>query len=190
MEPTQDVNQDSSLDQVVVPTSEGVKTPNEPAPVKTEEKVVPYERFKEVLEENKALKSQPAQSSQKSDVDALDFIKLGKKLQDYDDAEIDFATQFAKSKSPEAILAALEDEFVKTGIEARREKLQREKAALAPTSAQSEADRPKTFTEKLASASSPDIHKEVAEKERLLAEAGLYKAPKRRPDATKIGTQG
>jgi hypothetical protein len=177
MDENNDVILESSPEQVA--DSEVVNTP-ESEPVKTDEKVVPYARFKEVVEENKQLKSQPKETASNEPVDALEFIKLGKKLQDYSDDEIDFATEVAKSKSPEAILKALDNEMVKLAINAKREKEEREKLSLKPTGTQSDSDRPMSFTEKLASAS-------MADKERILTEAGLYKSPRPRTDRVNLG---
>lgn len=172
---TLDVNSDSSTEQVA--DSEVVNTP-EVAPVKTtEEKTVPYDRFKKVNEELAALKNQPKE--QKETVDALEFIKLGKKLQDYSDTEIDFATEVAHSKSPESILKALENPMVKLAIQANREKEAKE-LSLKPSGTQSESDTPKSLTERLASAS-------LADKEKILQEAGLYKSPRPRADRVNLG---
>lgn len=184
MENENDVAQDSSLEEVVEETpanSEVVKTP-ESAPAKTDERVVPYDRFKEVNDELARLKKQPAPKGEKSDesVDALEFIKLGKKLQDYSDEELDFATEHAKSKNPEAILKALDNEMVQLAIQGRREKIEKEKLALRPTGTQADSDEPKSLTERLARAS-------VAEKEKILSEAGLYKSPRPRTDRVNLG---
>jgi len=173
---TLDVNSDSSTEQVA--DSEVVNTP-EVAPVKTtEEKVVPYDRFKKVNDELAALKNQPKDTT-KETVDALEFIKLGKKLQDYSDTEIDFATEVAHSKSPESILKALENPMVKLAIQANREKEAKE-LSLKPSGTQSESDTPKSLTERLASAS-------LADKEKILSEAGLYKSPRPRTDRVNLG---
>jgi hypothetical protein len=177
MEETKDVSQDSSPEQVAV--SEDVNTPPS-VPVKAEEKVVPYDRFKEVNDELARLKNQPRNEVKDSSVEALDFIKLGKKLQNYSDEEIDFATEVAKSKSPDAILAALDNEMVQLAISARREKLEKEQLALKPTGTQSDSDAPRSFSERLATAS-------VADKEKILTEAGLYKSPRPRADRVNLG---
>lgn len=171
-----DVISDSSTEEAVV-ESELVKTP-EAEPEKTAEKTVPFSRFKEVNDKLTALQKQPQETG--SSVDALEFIKLGKKLQDYADEEIDFATEVAKSKRPEDILKALDNEMVQLAINARREKVEKEKLSLKPTGTQSDSDKPKSFTERLASAS-------LADKEKLLAEAGLYKSPRPKADRVNLG---
>lgn len=128
------------------------------------------------------VKKNPTIIKQESDIDSIDQIKLGKKLHDYSDDELDFVTEHAKSKKPEDVLKALENPFVQAGIQAHREKLEKEKLALTPSSTQSESDRPKTLQERLVGAS-------LEEKERILSEMGLYKNPRPRADRVNIGKQ-
>lgn len=176
-EETNDVIQESSPEEVEV-VSEDVKTP-ESEPVKTDEKVVPYDRFKKVNDELAELKKKPKETPKESDIDALEFIKLGKKLQNYSDEEIDFATEHAHSKNPEAILKALDNEMVQLAINARRDKMAKE-LSLKPTGTQSDSDTPKSLNERLSSAS-------MADKEKILTEAGLYKSPRPRADRINLG---
>lgn len=130
----------------------------------------------------KAEKSLPQKDLSKGspgNPDAIDLIKLGKKLQDYTDDELDFVTEHAKSKKPEDILKALENPFIQAGIEANRQKVAKERQALTPSDTQSEANAPKSLAEKLAGASLED-------KEKLLTEMGLYKAPSRKYNSIKL----
>jgi len=117
---------------------------------------------------------------QDNPVDSVDLIKLGKKLQDYSDVELDFVTEFAKSKKPEDILKALENPFIQQGIKSQREKVEKESLTLKPSSTQSESERPKTLHERLASAS-------IEEKEKILIEMGGYKSPRPRGERSNIG---
>lgn len=114
-------------------------------------------------------------------IDSVDLIKLGKKLQDYSDDELDFVTEYAKSKKPEDILKALENQFIQQGIKAQREKVEKEKIALKPNSNQPDSERPKTLHERLASAS-------LEEKEKILIEIGGYKNPRPKGERQNIGT--
>jgi len=111
--------------------------------------------------------------------DSIDLIKLGKKLQDYSDEELDFVTEFAKSKKLEDILKALDNQFVQQGIISLREKVEKEKIALKPSSTQSESDSPKTLHERLTNAS-------LEEKEKILAEIGAYKSPRPKSERQQI----
>jgi len=118
-----------------------------------------------------------------SSIDSIDQIKLGKKLHDYSDDELDFVTEHAKSKKPEDVLKALENPFVQAGIKAHRESLEKEKLALKPNGTQSELDKPRSLAERLANAS-------IGEKEGILKDMGLYKEFRPRADKTNIGSQG
>lgn len=154
--------QDSSPDQEII-NEEIQETPQPKVETKEREKVVPYNRFKEVNDELKKLKIQP-----KQEVDALNFIKLGKKLESYSDEEIDFAVEHAHSKEPEAILKALEHPMVQLAISANREKVEKERS-LKPSETQSDSDSPMSLEQALSSASSD------AEREQILAEFAGYK---------------
>lgn len=176
-----DVVLDSSPEEVIENDSEVVKTPEESS-LENDRKFVPFERFKEVNDQLAALKGKPKSAAKQteSSVDALDFIKLGKKLQNYSDEEIDFATEYAKSKSPNEIIKALENEYVQLAFEAKREKDAKLKATLAPSGKQSESDRPRSIKEKLQGAS-------LSEMEKILTEKGLYQEPRRKARENPIG---
>lgn len=146
------------------------------------EKYEKAETERKVMEDKLNAAINKPRSGETVGVDALDFIKLGKKLQDYSDVEIDFATNYAKSKNPEAILEALDDEMVQLAIQSKREKVEKERKALAPNSTQSNDDQPRSMEEIL---STPGMS--MAEKEKFLIEQGLYVLPKQKQDRTNIG---
>jgi len=141
---------------------------------------VDYNRLNRKAIAYDTVKKNPPITKQDSGIDSIDQIKLGKKLHDYSDEELDFVTDHAKSKKPEDILRVLEDPFVQAGIKAHREKLEKERLVLTPSSTQSESGKPKSLNERLASAS-------LADKEQILREVGLYKDPKKRSDTVNIG---
>jgi hypothetical protein len=163
-----DVEQDSSPE-VETEVREDVTTPVDPAPQSKVEKTVPYSRFKNVNDELTKLKSKPAPAE--SPVKALEFVKLGKKLQEYSDEEIDFAVAHAKSQDPDEILKALNDEMVQLAIQAKREKVDKEKS-LKPSGTQPVEDRPRKLSEVL---NDPKVPQD--EKEKLMKQFGLYKDP-------------
>jgi hypothetical protein len=113
--------------------------------------------------------------------DSIDLIKLGKKLQDYSDDELDFVTEYAKSKKPEDVLKALDNPFIQAGIKANREKVEKERLTLKPNATQPDYDAPKTLEERLNEAYTDK------EKQEILEEFGLYQEPKRRPDTFNVG---
>lgn len=129
----------------------------------------------------KAEEPKPNQGGESSPIDPLDLIKVGKKLQDYSDEELDFVTRAAKSKKPEDILKTLEDPYIVAGIQAQREKVEKEKS-LRPSGTQGTSEKPKSFLEKLAAAS-------PKEKEELLKERGLYKDPSPNKGGGYMGTR-
>jgi hypothetical protein len=173
-EQNKDVNQDSSPETVEQAKTEAQAQPAE----KPAEKTVPYDRFKEVVEENKILKSQP---KVKGALEVEDFIDISASLEGLDSREKErLAREHKLTGRP--LSEIRKDEDFQLWQQAYRAKVEKEAQALAPSTAQAEADRPKSFVDRLKGAS-------LAEKEELLAQAGLYKAPKRRPDQTHIGTQ-
>jgi hypothetical protein len=119
--------------------SEDVKTPQEEdtsTPSKIEEKTVPYQRFKEVNDKYQELrKTNPGESTPKSGQSlTLEAIKVGKKLEKYSEEEIDSVAKMVKSSDPNAILEALDNPFIKQGIELERKKVQDKNKVLAPGS--------------------------------------------------------
>lgn len=124
-------------------------------------------------------KAEEVKPNQTEGVDSIDLIKLGKKLQDYSDEELDFVTKFAGTKKPEEVLKALENPFVQTGIKATREQVEKEKT-LRPSGTQGMSDKPKSVSEQIANA-------DMAGKEELLKKYGLYRDPRPRSDNRRIG---
>jgi hypothetical protein len=171
-ETNEDVIADSS------PETVEAKTEAQAQPQKPAEKTVPYERFKEVVEKVKQLEQQP---KVKGALEVEDFIDISASLEGLDSREKErLAKEHKLTGRP--LSEIRKDEDFQLWQEAYRAKVEKEQKALAPSTAQAEADRPKNFLDQLKGAS-------LAEKEELLASKGLYKAPKRRPDQTHIGTQ-
>lgn len=159
-------------------TEETVETPEETPEEETVTlKKSDYNKLNHKAIAYDTIKKSPIKTS---NPDSIDLIKLGKKLQDYSDEELDFVTEFAKSKKPEDILKALDNQFVKQGIISFREKVEKEKLTLKPSSTQSESDRPKTLHERLTNAS-------IEEKEKILMEIGAYKSPRPKGERQNIG---
>lgn len=118
----------------------------------------------------KSLKKYMQTPEKVSSVDSVDLIKLGKKLQDYSDDELDFVVGYAKSKKPEDILKALENPFIQSGIKSQREKVEKENLSLKPSGTQTETDKPKGIAEQIKNA-------DITEKEEMLKKLGLYRDP-------------
>lgn len=117
--------------------SEDAKTPpaetSAPQP-KSEEKTVPYSRFKQVNDELASLKQNKGSSEANL---TLEAIKVGKKLEKYSEDEIDSVAKIIKSSNPNDILAALDNDYIKQGIETARAKVAEQNKVPAPGSAAS-----------------------------------------------------
>lgn len=157
--------------------SEDVKTPTSEAPKKPEEKVVPYDRFKKVNDELKKLKEQPVKEVNKA-LDVDDYINISASLQGLDAREQEYLAKQHKL-SGQSLTELRNSEDFTLWQTAYRTKMEKEKKSLAPSSEQADADRPKSFVEKIRGAS-------LSETEEMLTKAGLYKSPKPRSDRTFI----
>ncbi len=179
MENEEDVVLDSSPEEVVEETiSEDVKTPTNSVPNKTE-KYVPFSRFKEVNDQLSELKKQPVKVVN-SALNVEDYIDISASLEGLDQREKEYlASQHKLSGKP--LSEIRKDEDFTLWQTAYREKVEKEKLSLKPSGTQSESDRPMSFTERLQNTQS------VADKEKLLAEAGLYKSPRPRTDRVDLG---
>lgn len=98
------------------------------------------EHFRTKLEKVEAeltqLKAKPANPVQ-GGVDPMAVVKLGKALSNFSEDEVDFIMRNAQDKSPDAIVRACQDEWVKTAIQARRDKVEKSKGFPAPSGATS-----------------------------------------------------
>jgi hypothetical protein len=126
------------------------------------------------------IKNKPPIINQVNPVDSIDQIKLGKKLHDYSDEELDFVTEAAGSKDPTKVLKTLENPYIQAGIKAIREKVEKENLTLKPNGTQPDFDRPQSLEERLENAKSDK------EREEILGEMGLYQEPRRRPDIVNV----
>jgi hypothetical protein len=89
------------------------------------------------------------------------LVRLSKALGEYSEEEIDFIYQVAKDNSPEAIIEASKNEWVQTAINAKREKVEKEKQIPNPSNIPG-ASTPKGLNiEDMKK--DPDLHKKVFE---------------------------
>jgi len=182
-ENTYDENLDSSPEEVVEEeveetsdVSEDVQTPTKSEPSLTKaDKTVPYERFKQVNDELSKLKNQPAKVVNTA-LDVEDYIDISASLEGLDQKEKEFLAEQHKL-SGKSLKDIRNDENFLLWQGAYREKVEKERLTLTPSGKQTEASKPKSIMDKLASAT-------FEEKEKILAEAGLYKNP--RPGQARI----
>jgi hypothetical protein len=191
MDTQNDVTQDSSPETVVAPemevVSEDAKTPIESAPQKAEERV-PRERLNEEVakrrkaeEEARSLKerAEKLQKVASKSLDVEDYIDISAALEGLDQREKSYLAEQHKL-SGKTLSEIRNGEDFSLWQSAYRAKVEKERQTLSPSSKQSESERPKSLTQKLKDAS-------LADKEKILSEAGLYKTPKPRTDVRRIG---
>lgn len=131
-----------------------------------------FERAKKAEAEAKALKAQQdaAKSTSTKSLDVEDYIDISASLEGLDQREKEkLAREHKLTGKPLSELRKDEDFLLWQN--AYRAKTEKERLTLKPSGTQSESEKPKSFTEKLVGAS-------LAEKEKLLAEAGYYKSPR------------
>lgn len=108
-----------------------------------------------------------------------DYIDISSSLDGLDNREKEYLANLHRlSGAPLKDIRASED--FSLWRTAYQQKTEKEKLVLKPNSGQGEGDAPKSFTERLANAS-------VTDKEKILAEAGLYKSPRPRMDKVDLG---
>jgi hypothetical protein len=141
-----------------------------------------YERTKKGEAEAKALKAQldAAKSASTKSLDVEDYIDISASLEGLDQREKEkLAREHKLTGRP--LTEIRKDEDFQLWQNAYRAKAEKERLTLKPSGTQSESERPRSLNEKLVGAS-------VAEKEKLLVEAGYYKSPRGpRTDAVSIG---
>jgi len=120
------------------------------------------------------------QKSGGKSLDVEDYIDISASLKDLDQQEQEWLSEEHKftGKSLKDIRSSEKFKLLQS---AYRDKLEKDKLTLAPSSTQAEIDRPKSLSEKLATANT------IKEKEKILSELGLYKSPRPRSDRVDIG---
>lgn len=125
------------------------------------------------------LKDSNKNKDEKSTLGVDDYIDISASLEGLDKREKEYLAQQHKlSGTPLKELRESEDYTL--WQKAYRDKVAEEKKTLAPSGAQEDADRPKSIVSKLKDAS-------MAETEKILIDAGLYKPVKPREDVIKMG---
>lgn len=115
----------------------------------------------------------------KKGLDVEDYINISASLEGLDAKEKERLAREHKLTGVPLAEIRKDEDFVLWQT-AYRTKLEKEKLALKPTGTQADAEKEKSFAQKLAGAS-------LADKEKILTEAGLYKQVRPRADRTNIG---
>lgn len=136
------------------------------------------EKERKALEEklNQAVKNQ----GEKPTLGVEDYIDISASLEGLDQREKEYLASQHKL-SGKSLRDIRQDEDFTLWQTAYRDKIEKEKLSLKPSGTQSDSDRPMSFAERLSNTQS------VAEKEKLLSEAGLYKSPRPRSDRVDLG---
>lgn len=113
-------------------------------------------------------------------LDVEDYIDISASLEGLDQKEKEFLAREHK-QSGKPLNEIRKDEDFLLWQSAYRQKVEKERLTLKPSSTQVESDKPRTLKEKLQGAS-------IEEKEKLLTEAGYYKSPRPKSDRQNIGT--
>src|SRR3990167_1914049 len=126
MENENDEVLDSSPGEVVVYDSEVEQTHESEAPVKADEKTVPYSRFREVNEELTKLKNQPAKTVVKNTLDVEDYIDISASLEGLDQREKEYLAEQHKL-SGKSLGEIRKDENFNLWQSAYRDKVEKER---------------------------------------------------------------
>jgi len=90
------------------------------------------EKLKEIKPEIKSKEEPKEEPKGTEKQDPKVMVRLAKALNDFSEEEIDFIYRNAKDNSPESIIEASKDEWVKMAINAKREKVAKEKQIPEP----------------------------------------------------------
>lgn len=112
-------------------------------------------------------------------LDVEDYIDISASLEGLDQKEKEFLAREHK-QTGKPLTEIRKDEDFLLWQSAYRQKVEKERLTLKPSSTQSESEKPRTLNEKLQGAS-------LEEKEKILSEAGYYKSPRPKSDRQNIG---
>jgi hypothetical protein len=159
-------------------TSQKNETEGDKESKKLQTALAQKEHYREKNEKNerrlRELEGKAKESSQieTSNSSPMEIVRLAKALGDFSDEEIEFITRNSEDKTPEGIINASKDEWVKTAIEAKREKVEKESKNLEPSTKVSPSDKDLDDI-------SPKELKSLSKKERdeILEKAGWGSTP-------------
>ena len=168
------------------PTTPEAERPEEDKSKELQSALAQKDHFREKFEKSeadrKALEEQlnkRIKSTGQPQIDPIETVKLAKAVSDNTEEELEFIIRNAKDKTPQGIVEAKSDPWVKAAINGMREKAEKERQTLAPSTRQPESKKELSFTERLTGAS-------LEEKEKMLTEQGLYKTYRRRPPSQTV----
>lgn len=140
-----------------------------------------FERAKKAEADAKAAKAlaETFKTASTKTLDVEDYIDISASLEGLDQKEKErLAREHKLTGKP--LSEIRKDEDFLLWQTAYKQKVEKEKLALKPSGTQSIENQPQTLADRLKNAS-------LADKEKILAEAGLYKTPRPRADRVNIG---
>jgi len=99
------------------------------------------EHFRKKYEESQKELAKPNTPVDTLDGNPMEVVHLAKALEAYTEDEVEFITRNASKKSIQGIIDASKDDWVKTAIQAKREKVVKENQKLEPSTKQSPAEK-------------------------------------------------
>ncbi|NCN26061.1 hypothetical protein GW915_00665 [bacterium] len=123
---------------------------------------------------NQPVDKKPEGSSSTNSLGVEDYIDISTSLEGLDQREKEYLAREHKLTSRPLSEIRKDENFI-LWQSAYRAKVEKERLAIPPNGTQPEGDKPMTLTERLSKAT-------IAEKEKILTEAGLYRSPKKRTD--------
>ena len=133
------------------------------------------EHFRKKYEESQKELGKPKPTTPEDTLtgNPMEVVHLAKALGDYTEDEVEFITRNAPEKSIQGIIDASKDDWVKTAILARREKVDKEKSIPLPSTKQSLSKKP---IDKITPADISLMSKE--EKTDYFIKVGMMKKPR------------
>jgi len=101
-----------------------------------------HQREKREQAEKELAKLKETKSNIPASQNPMEVVRLAKALEGYSEEEVEFITRNASEKSIDGIVSATKDEWVKTAIQAKREKVANESKTPEPSTKQGVSKKP------------------------------------------------
>ncbi|MHA1482586.1 MAG: hypothetical protein ACTSQA_04010 [Candidatus Heimdallarchaeaceae archaeon] len=101
-----------------------------------------HQREKREQAEKELAKLKETKSNIPASQNPMEVVKLAKALEGYSEEEVEFITRNSTDKSIDGIINASKDDWVKTAIQAKREKVAKENKTPEPSTKQDFSEKP------------------------------------------------
>lgn len=99
------------------------------------------EKFEKAQKDLEGLKGKPKTELPQAQ-SPMEIVRLAKALEGYNEEEVEFVTRNAAEKSIDSMIEATKDDWVKTGIQAKRDKVANESKTPEPSTKQTLSKKP------------------------------------------------